>query len=119
MRLGLFYRLAPVVFMGGSLVSHGGQNPIEAIKLGAAILHGPHVFNFTEIYNALDQAGGAVRAETEEDFVRSLGSLVGKPDLAATVGRPQPRKWSSGWEVRWRKRWRRSNLTCCKCGSKE
>ncbi len=77
--LGLFYRLAPVVFMGGSLVSHGGQNPIEAIKLGAAILHGPHVFNFTEIYSTLDHAGGAVRAETDEDFVRSLGSLLANP----------------------------------------
>ena len=39
--LGLIYRLAPIVFMGGSLASHGGQNPIEPIKLGAAILHGP------------------------------------------------------------------------------
>ena len=57
--LGLFYRLAPVVFMGGSLVPHGGQNPIEGIKLGAAILHGPHVFNFSDIYESLDQAGGA------------------------------------------------------------
>ena len=47
--LGLFYRLAQVVFMGGSLVEHGGQNPIEAVKLGAAIVHGPHVFNFTEV----------------------------------------------------------------------
>ena len=51
--LGLVYRLAPIVFMGGSLVSHGGQNPIEAIKLGAAVLHGPHVANFAEIYAAL------------------------------------------------------------------
>ncbi len=57
--LGLVYRLAPIVFMGGSLVRHGGQNPIEAAKLGAAILHGPHVWNFTEIYSALDEAGGA------------------------------------------------------------
>src|SRR6201996_956028 len=47
--LGLFYRLAPIVFMGGSLVRHGGQNPIEAVKLGAAILHGPHVVHFTEL----------------------------------------------------------------------
>ena len=39
--------------------SHGGQNPIEAIKLGAAVLHGPHVANFAEIYAALDEAGGA------------------------------------------------------------
>jgi 3-deoxy-D-manno-octulosonic-acid transferase len=40
-------------------VRHGGQNPIEAAKLGAAILHGPHVWNFAEIYAALDQAHGA------------------------------------------------------------
>src|SRR5947209_7762502 len=57
--LGLIYRLAPIVFMGGSLVRHGGQNPIEAAKLGAAILHGPHVWNFNEIYSALDEARGA------------------------------------------------------------
>lgn len=56
--LGLIYRLAPVVFMGGSLASHGGQNPIEAIKLGAAVLHGPNVWNFAEIYAALDDAHG-------------------------------------------------------------
>ena len=54
--LGLMYRLATVVFMGGSLASHGGQNPIEAIRLGAAIVHGPHVWNFAEIYAALDAA---------------------------------------------------------------
>ena len=77
--LGLFYRLAPVVFMGGSLVAHGGQNPIEGIKLGAAILHGPHVFNFDDIYDALNQAGGAIRAETGEDFVKSLGHLLVNP----------------------------------------
>src|SRR5580658_2802544 len=57
--LGLFYRLAPIVFMGGSLVERGGQNPIEAIKLGASVVHGPHVFNFTDVYEALDGAGGA------------------------------------------------------------
>jgi 3-deoxy-D-manno-octulosonic-acid transferase len=57
--LGTIYRLSPIVFMGGSLVRRGGQNPIEAAKLGAAILHGPHVGNFTEIYSALDEAHGA------------------------------------------------------------
>jgi 3-deoxy-D-manno-octulosonic-acid transferase len=57
--LGLTYRLAPIVFMGGSLVQHGGQNPIEAAKLGAAVLHGPHVWNFAEVYAALDAAHGA------------------------------------------------------------
>ncbi len=57
--LGLIYRLAPVVFIGGSLIHHGGQNPIEPAKLGAAILHGPHVWNFAELYAALDAAQGA------------------------------------------------------------
>ena len=57
--LGLVYRLAPIVFIGGSLIGHGGQNPIEAAKLGVAILHGPHVWNFKDIYAALDAAGGA------------------------------------------------------------
>jgi 3-deoxy-D-manno-octulosonic-acid transferase len=57
--LGLLYRVAPIVFVGGSLASHGGQNPVEPVKLGAAILHGPHVWNFAEIYSALDAAHGA------------------------------------------------------------
>jgi 3-deoxy-D-manno-octulosonic-acid transferase len=57
--LGLIYQLAPIVFMGGSLVRHGGQNPIEAIKLGGAILHGPHVSNFGEIYDELDRTNAA------------------------------------------------------------
>jgi len=77
--LGLFYRLAPIVFMGGSLVPHGGQNPIEAIKLGASIVHGPHVFNFTDVYEALDQAGGARQADRQEALVKQLGQLLADP----------------------------------------
>jgi 3-deoxy-D-manno-octulosonic-acid transferase len=77
--LGLFYRLAPIVFMGGSLVPHGGQNPIEAIKLGASIVHGPHVFNFTDVYQALDQAGGARQADRQEALVKQLGQLLADP----------------------------------------
>jgi 3-deoxy-D-manno-octulosonic-acid transferase len=77
--LGLFYRLAPIVFMGGSLVEHGGQNPIEAVKLGASVVHGPHVFNFTDVYDALDRAGGARRADTQEALVKHLGQLLADP----------------------------------------
>jgi 3-deoxy-D-manno-octulosonic-acid transferase len=77
--LGLFYRLAPIVFMGGSLVEHGGQNPIEAVKLGASIVHGPHVFNFTDVYEALDGAGGARRADTPEALVKQIGHLLADP----------------------------------------
>jgi 3-deoxy-D-manno-octulosonic-acid transferase len=78
--LGLFYRLAPVVFMGGSLVEHGGQNPIEAVKLGAAIVHGPHVFNFTDVYEALDKAAGARLAHDPDALVRQLRQLLAEPE---------------------------------------
>jgi 3-deoxy-D-manno-octulosonic-acid transferase len=77
--LGLFYRLAPIVFMGGSLVEHGGQNPVEAVKLGAAVVHGPHVFNFTDVYEALDGAGGAKKADTPEALVKQLGQWLADP----------------------------------------
>ena len=77
--LGLLYRLAPVVFIGGSLVRHGGQNPIEAAKLGAAILHGPHVWNFAEIYAALDQARGAERVDDAERLTAGLATWLSDP----------------------------------------
>ena len=82
--MGLFYRLAPIVFMGGSLVEHGGQNPIEAVKLGASVVHGPHVFNFTDVYEALDAAGGARRADTGDALVKHLGQLLADPKVRAT-----------------------------------
>ena len=77
--LGLFYRIAPIVFMGGSLASHGGQNPIEAIRLGAAVLHGPHVWNFAEIYATLDAAHGAELVSSEEMLAARLAAWLGDP----------------------------------------
>lgn len=74
--MGLFFRLSPVVVMGGSLVPHGGQNPIEAIKLGAAIVHGPQVFNFTEVFAALDAAGGAKQVTDAETLAKQLGQWL-------------------------------------------
>ena len=85
--LGLFYRLSPIVFMGGSLVPHGGQNPIEAVKLGAAIVHGPHVFNFSDVYEALDASGGARCAETQETLVRQLGQVLADPAVREAMQR--------------------------------
>jgi 3-deoxy-D-manno-octulosonic-acid transferase len=74
--LGLIYRIAPIVFMGGSLASHGGQNPIEAIRLGAAVLHGPHVWNFAEIYATLDEAHGAELVTDAEALTARLGEWL-------------------------------------------
>lgn len=83
--LGLFYRLSEIVFMGGSLIHHGGQNPIEAIKLGAAIVHGPHVFNFADVYEALDHSGGARQADTQELLIKQLGQLLADPALRQKI----------------------------------
>ena len=78
--LGMIYRLAPIVFMGGSLVAHGGQNPIEAIKLGAAILHGPFISNFAEIYVSLDGAGGAELVADAAGLIQRAGAWLKNPD---------------------------------------
>jgi 3-deoxy-D-manno-octulosonic-acid transferase len=83
--LGLIYRLAPIVFVGGSLASHGGQNPIEPIKLGAAILHGPHVWNFAEVYAALDKARGAEQVSDVEGFALRAGAWLKDANARAAV----------------------------------
>lgn len=83
--LGMIYRLAPVVFIGGSLVRHGGQNPIEAAKLGAAIVHGPHVWNFAEVYAALDEAHGAEVVADESRLTGVLGMMLAHPQARERV----------------------------------
>jgi 3-deoxy-D-manno-octulosonic-acid transferase len=76
--LGLFYRLGGIVFLGKSLspAPGGGQNPIEAAKLGCAILHGPHVANFAEVYHALDGAHGAVTVADADTIARVVAILL-------------------------------------------
>ncbi|WP_349369896.1 3-deoxy-D-manno-octulosonic acid transferase [Salinarimonas sp.] len=85
--LGLFYRLVPLVFVGGSLVPHGGQNPIEPAKLGAAILHGPHVHNFTDVYAAIDRARGALPVNDARALAQALADLLSDPGRMRTMGR--------------------------------
>lgn len=56
--IGLFYTLTKVALVGGSFVSRGGQNPVEAIKLGAAVLTGPNWQNFSDSYQELLRVKG-------------------------------------------------------------
>jgi len=74
--LGLFYALAPAALVAGSLLPHlKGHNPIEPAKLGAAIVSGPHVESFDDIFAALFEAGGAVCAERAEDIAAAVQML--------------------------------------------
>jgi 3-deoxy-D-manno-octulosonic-acid transferase len=75
--LGLFYRVSGIAFLGKSLVRPGGgQNPIEAAKLGCAVLHGPYVDNFAEIYRVLDEARGAATVADADTLARVVALLL-------------------------------------------
>jgi 3-deoxy-D-manno-octulosonic-acid transferase len=81
--LGLFFRLAPVVFMGGSLVPHGGQNLLEPVRLGASVVHGPHMSNFQEIAAEIAAAGGTAEVGDADGLAEAVGALLADPALRA------------------------------------
>ncbi len=74
--LGLFYSLAPVSFIGRSFARHGGQNPIEPARLESAVLHGPHVENFSEVYSTFHREGGAIEVADAEALARQIALLL-------------------------------------------
>ena len=74
--LGLFYRLAPVAFVGGSLVPRGGQNVLEPARLGAAVLAGPHMENFQAIADEMTAAGAIRRVADAADLAVAVEQLL-------------------------------------------
>ncbi len=74
--LGLFYRLAGIVLVGGSLVPHGGHNPLEPARLGCALVFGCHMENFAEIAGAIATAGGGEAVADESALGDSLAALL-------------------------------------------
>lgn len=74
--MGLWYDLAGITFVGGSLVDRGGHTPFEPARHGSAILHGPHVANFAEAYAALAAAGAALRLASAADLPAALAELA-------------------------------------------
>ena len=85
--LGLFYRLAPVAFVGGSLVERGGQNPIEPARLGAAVLAGPNVANFAALYGDLADAGALATVTDADSLAAAVGALLDDPAAAEAAAR--------------------------------
>jgi 3-deoxy-D-manno-octulosonic-acid transferase len=80
--LGLFFRLSPIVFMGKSLVPAGGQNTIEPARLGAAIIIGPHYWNFDEITRTMAAAGGLEIVADAEALAVAVGRDLSEPKQA-------------------------------------
>lgn len=74
---GLIYRLAPVVFLGGSFGDQGGHNPYEATRLGALVLHGPKVANAAAAYAQLGREGTARSVTDAHDLGTAVAGLAG------------------------------------------
>jgi 3-deoxy-D-manno-octulosonic-acid transferase len=85
--LGLFYRLARVAFLGGSLVPHGGQNPLEAARLGVPVIAGAQTGNFDDIYRVLFAAQGVGRIQSGDDLKVLATKLLRDSGEAARIGR--------------------------------
>jgi 3-deoxy-D-manno-octulosonic-acid transferase len=84
--LGLFYRLAPIAFIGGSFVPHGGQNPLEPARLHCAVMAGPHTSNFIPAYDAIFAAQGEGRVRSSGEIAALGGRLIADPGGARALG---------------------------------
>ncbi len=84
--MGLFYRLAPFCFVGGTLVPLGGHNPLEPAALHCAVLAGPHTANAASAYDAVLSAQGFGRVHNSGDIAREAMRLLQDRDAAAQAG---------------------------------
>jgi len=67
-----FYNISKSVLLGGSLIKHGGQNPIEPSRLGCKIFHGPYTSNFSEIYKYFKSLGVAHEIHNTDELCQSI-----------------------------------------------
>jgi 3-deoxy-D-manno-octulosonic-acid transferase len=74
--LGLFFRLSPLVFLGGSLVPVGGHNLIEPAQIGCALIHGPHMFKQEELTRHFKAAGASHMVTSVADLAQTIITLL-------------------------------------------
>jgi len=83
--LAVAYRLATLVFVGGSFVTRGGQNVLEPAAQGKAVLFGPHMENFKDSVQVLQGRGG-IQVATPERLLEVAGQLLSRPDQLEELG---------------------------------
>ncbi len=71
-----FYKISDVVFLGGSLVAKGGQNPLEALRFGCNILHGNYTFNFKDVYKMLEKKKLSLKVNNSKDLEKKALNLL-------------------------------------------
>jgi 3-deoxy-D-manno-octulosonic-acid transferase len=84
--MGLFYRIAPFCFLGGTLVPLGGHNVLEPAQLHCAVLAGPHTQSAPKAYDAVLKAQGFGRIGSSTDLAREAGRLLRDPTAAKEAG---------------------------------
>jgi 3-deoxy-D-manno-octulosonic-acid transferase len=84
--LAIAYRLATLVFVGGSFVTRGGQNVLEPAAQGRPVLFGPHMENFKDSVQVLQGRGG-IQVATPEQLLRVADELLSRPDQLEELGR--------------------------------
>ena len=80
-----FFKLCKIVFLGGSLIKHGGQNPLEAAKYGCKILHGPNIWNFKEIYDLLKEFKITGKIKDTNQMKRIIQDLLNKKNNSTHI----------------------------------
>lgn len=85
--LARLYSVADVAFVGGSFISHGGQNPLEPAGSGVPVVFGPHMSNFREASLALVIAGGAFTVDDEKQMSKRLEALLADDRLRMAAGK--------------------------------
>ncbi len=70
-----FYKISNVVFLGGSLVLKGGQNPLEALRFGCNIIHGNYTFNFKDVYKMLEKEKLSLKISSGKDLEKKTLNL--------------------------------------------
>jgi 3-deoxy-D-manno-octulosonic-acid transferase len=84
--LGRLYAAAAVVFVGGSLIPHGGQNILEPAAHGRPVIHGPHMGNFVEMRDLFRAAGAAIEVVDGSSLAEALQALLDDPARAERMG---------------------------------
>ena len=80
-----FYKISDIVFLGGSLVSRGGQNPLEALRFGCNIIHGNYTFNFKDVYKMLEKERLSLKVSGSKDLEKKAFLLFNKKNNSVKI----------------------------------
>lgn len=79
--MGIWYELCPIVFIGGSLIPHGGQNFMEPSRCRDAVIVGPHMHNFTDAMNRAKRADGIIQVDETVELIDMVDQLLSNKEL--------------------------------------